>query len=340
MEAVSEVLLRNHRELGSGPLYLVNPAPDHLATELAGHFDDIRVFTQDFGHAAWFEQLGIACEFGVFPKVPDQTETLVLRLAREKDRFEMLLHALADSMPSGTRLWIVGEKRAGIQSASKRINRFFKSVNKRDSARHCVLLEASEPRDIAPFSTEGSFSTWPAEYAGRTLQIASLPGVFAHGRLDRGTELLLQATEHLVISGKVLDFACGAGVIGTCLKVNNPGIELSSLDVSAAALAAAAKTHEINDIKGKIIASDGLSCVSEKYDWIATNPPFHQGVRDDLDVAAVFFRLAGTFLTEKGKILVVFNRHLPYMGWIKENFDHVETLVRNREFCVVKATGK
>jgi 16S rRNA (guanine1207-N2)-methyltransferase len=69
-----------------------------------------------------------------------------------------------------------------------------------------------------------------------------------------------------------------------------------------------------------------------------SNPPFHLGVRDDLDIAADFFRRAGTFLNEKGKILVVFNRHLPYTGWIKEYFDHMEFLAKNREFCVVQAT--
>ena len=46
----------------------------------------------------------------------------------------------------------------------------------------------------------------------------------------------------------------------------------------------------------------------------------------------------GKFDLKGVKILVVFNRHLPYMGWIKENFDPVDILARNREFCVVMAT--
>ena len=182
------------------------------------------------------------------------------------------------------------------------------------------------------------FSTWTTEYAGRSLEICSLPGVFAHGRLDRGTELLLDAATGLSFSGDVLDFACGTGVIGVSIIAAHPDVTLTALDVSAAAVAAAHETLDRNGMQAQVLPSRGLSGLTGTFDWIVSNPPFHQGVADDLDVAADFFRSAGTFLNEKGKILVVFNRHLPYMGWIKDNFDPVGVLARNREFCVVQAT--
>ena len=116
---------------------------------------------------------------------------------------------------------------------------------------------------------------------------------------------------------------------GTICSANRP---------SATALAATRATLQRNRLEGRIIPSDGLSGLGGTFDWIVSNPPFHRGVGNDLETAQAFFRGAGTFLAEKGKILVVFNRHLPYMGWIKENFDPVDILERNREFCVVMAT--
>ena len=338
MEAVSEVLLRNRQALGSGAMFLVNPARDHLAVELDKTSAGIEVFTQDYGHHEWFQRLGMHCDFGVAPSVPQHTETVVLRLAREKERFEMLLHAVADSMPPGARLWVVGEKRAGIQSAPKRISRYFSTVRKLDSARHCMLFEGTGPLSGKPFSIEGQFRSWTAQCSGQTLKIRSLPGVFAHGRLDKGTALLLEVANGIDFTGDVLDFACGAGVIGACLKAKDPAVSVTCLDISATALAATRETFLCNGMEVNPLASDGLTGLDSKYDWIVSNPPFHLGVRDDLDIAADFFRRAGTFLNEKGKILVVFNRHLPYVGWIKEYFDHVEFLAKNREFCVVQAT--
>ena len=338
MEAVSEVLLRNQQSMGNGPFYLVNPAPDQLLSRLEEGDRDIGAFTQHYGHRHWFEKLGISCEFGVLPTIPARTDLVILRLAREKERFEMLLRAVAVTIPSTTRLWVVGEKRAGIQSARKRLEKFFDSVSKKDSARHCSLFEARGPLPDTTNAMDELFSDWSLDYEGHSLQICSLPGVFAHGRLDRGTELLLDEAAGLSFSGDVLDFACGAGVIGASLIATNPGINLTALDVSAIALAATTETMDRNDMEGLIVPSDGLSGLNGTFDWIVSNPPFHQGVADDLDVAADFFRTAGTFLNEKGKILVVFNRHLPYMGWIKENFDRVDVLKRNREFCVVLAT--
>jgi 16S rRNA (guanine1207-N2)-methyltransferase len=63
----------------------------------------------------------------------------------------------------------------------------------------------------------------------------SLPGVFSHGRLDRGTELLLEHLDKLP-SGHLLDFGCGAGVLGAAVKRRYPH-NPATLDVDAFAAA-------------------------------------------------------------------------------------------------------
>ena len=60
-------------------------------------------------------------------------------------------------------------------------------------------------------------------------------------------------------------------------------------------------------------------------------------MRSDLGVAADFFREAGTFLTDKGKIVIVFNRHLPYLRWLQQAFNRVELLGAGGDYTVAQA---
>ena len=79
----------------------------------------------------------------------------------------------------------------GIRSAGKRLGAGFKRHAKLDSARHCALFAAHGPKNGDSFSLDDHVENWTFEVAGLQLTVCSLPGVFAHGRLDDGTRLLL-----------------------------------------------------------------------------------------------------------------------------------------------------
>jgi 16S rRNA (guanine1207-N2)-methyltransferase len=249
----------------------------------------------------------------------------------------MMLHAIASWMPSDALLWLVGENNSGIKSAHRYLRKFFRNVVKLDSARHCVLYEAAEPINEQPFHLKQYEKSWPVVIAGQQLEIVSLPGVFAHGRLDKGSQLLLKALEKLRPEGKILDFACGSGVIGSSLLATAPGSSLTLLDVSSLALEASRRTLDRNDLTAALLPSEGLSELQGRYDWIISNPPFHRGVSNDLEIANNFFNTAGTFLTENGRIVIVCNQHLPYGNWLQNHFDRVERLETSDEFVIIQA---
>jgi 16S rRNA (guanine1207-N2)-methyltransferase len=162
--------------------------------------------------------------------------------------------------------------------------------------------------------------------------------VFAHGRLDEGTALLRDTLDTCAVAGDVLDFACGNGVLGISLLVGHAAARLTLLDTSALAIEAARRSLALNACSARVLASDGLGELDGVFDWIISNPPFHRGVDNDLDIAADFFRAAGTFLKADGKIVVVFNRHLPYERWIRERFRVVDRLAQSREYTVIQAS--
>ncbi|MEJ2400172.1 MAG: methyltransferase [Xanthomonadales bacterium] len=338
MEPISQVVLRNRNRWGDGPVLLVDMPADGLESALREAGLALRASNQEFGTYKALSARGTAAEFAPAPRAERGEALIVLRLPREKERFAMVLHALAASMDSDARLWVVGEKRAGIKSAGRLLEQRFASVDRLDNARHCSLLEARAPRACPPFRLDDLGATLSVDAGASRLRLCSLPGVFAHRRVDGGTALLLDALEDCAVHGRVLDFACGNGIVGIGLLRAHPGVQLTLLDTSALALEAARRSLALNDGTARVLASDGLGELDGRFDWIVSNPPFHRGVDNDLDIAADFFRRAGTFLEADGRIVVVFNRHLPYERWAREHFRSVRRLAQNREYTVLQAS--
>ncbi|MBT8049346.1 MAG: class I SAM-dependent methyltransferase [Xanthomonadales bacterium] len=337
MERTSEIILRNAARLGSGALLLVNPPCDSLFSVLGGEGRRVKASTQDFGDFQRLQDDGADVTFDAVPLTHESPATVILFLPREKERLALMLHAISSSLPPAGTLWLAGENQAGIKSAGRHLKPYFQTVNKLDSARHCVLYEAVGPRKDKPFELTAYQAIWTTEFAGKSIEIVSLPGVFAHGRLDPGSLLLLQTLERLNPQGKILDFACGSGVIGCALLAVGAQAELTMLDVSAQAIESSRLSLERNALSGVLLASDGLSMVEGNYDWIISNPPFHRGVSNDLEIAANFFRCAGTLLNKNGRMVIVCNRHLPYTGWLRNHFEQVTLLDRNNKFMVIQA---
>ena len=119
----------------------------------------------------------------------------------------------------------------------------------------------------------------------------TLPGVFSHGELDSATELLLQNAS-LNNTEQVLDFACGAGVIGVWLAKYHQAQNVVMSDINALALYCANETATLNHVKAKVIASDGLDQIDGYFDAVVTNPPFHTGVKTDYAISEQFIQSA------------------------------------------------
>ena len=49
-----------------------------------------------------------------------------------------------------------------------------------------------------------------------------------------------------------------------------------------------------------------------RYDFIVSNPPFHQGRADEPDLGRAFIAAAAAALKPGGRLWLVANRHLPY----------------------------
>lgn len=329
MDPRSEVLLRQ-ADLFLGPLLLAGlPADD-----LLGELPQARGWTWHAGEQAALDaRFPGRCEFTV--TAPDAPfEAAVLFLPKSRELTDYLLTALAARLP-GKPLYLVGEKRAGIERAARQLEPFGKP-RKLDSARHCQLWQVQVEQAPATPDLEALAQRYSLELADGPLQVVSLPGVFSHGRLDRGSALLLDNLAKLP-TGKVLDFGCGAGVLGAALKRRYPQSQLVLLDVDAFAVAASRLTLAANGLEAEVIAGDGIHAAPKLLSAIVSNPPFHQGVHTDYQASETLLREAGRHLLVGGELRLVANSFLKYQPLIEQAFGGCRTLAEGEGFRIYSA---
>lgn len=329
MDPRSEVLLRQ-AELFSGELLLAGLPADDLLGQLPGahgwswHAGDHQTLQARFAGR---------CSFGVQPP-PVPFDTAVLFLPKSRELTDYLLGALASRL-AGRLLYLVGEKRAGIERAARQLAPFGQA-RKLDSARHCQLwqvrIEHCPPApELAQLAQHFSL-----ELADGPLQVVSLPGVFSHGRLDRGTQLLLEHLDGLP-HGLLLDFGCGAGIIGAALKRRYPDSEVQLLDVDAFAVESSRLTLAANGLQATVSSGDGIDAAPRECAAIISNPPFHQGVHTHYAASENLLQRAARHLRPGGELRLVANAFLRYPPLIEAHLGRCETLAHADGFRIYRA---
>jgi 16S rRNA (guanine1207-N2)-methyltransferase len=114
------------------------------------------------------------------------------------------------------------------------------------------------------------------------------------------------------------------------------------IDADVRAVESARRTLRANGISNaETMLSDCGSAVFERqYDCVITNPPFHQGVGVDYEVACQFVRDAARVLRSGGRLFLVANRFLSYGTLIAEVFGNVETIYDGGRYHVLTAVAR
>jgi 16S rRNA (guanine1207-N2)-methyltransferase len=123
---------------------------------------------------------------------------------------------------------------------------------------------------------------------------------------------------------RVLDFACGSGVIGAFLSALEPTARLDFLDVDALALVAVSE----NVPGARLILSDGFDALEhERYALIVSNPPYHEGKEQTGYVIERLVRGAPDHLESDGSLVLVTQRRLRLATLLESTFGTVDVLL-------------
>jgi len=329
MDPRSEVLLRQ-RELFAGRVLLAGPPAD----DLLGQLPEALTWNWHAGHQQRL-QARFAGRNSYGTEVPEiEFDHAVLFLPKSRELTEYLLNALAARLHGGT-LYLVGEKRAGVERAARQLAGFGRA-RKLDSARHCQLWQVMVEQAPAAPELDALAHHFTLELADGPLQVISLPGVFSHGRLDVGSALLLEHLDDLP-SGRVLDFGCGAGILGATLKRRYPQSNLLLLDVDAFAIESSRRTLAANGLEAEVIAGDGIDAAPRHLAAIVSNPPFHQGVHTSYRASEALIERAAEHLVSGGELRLVANAFLRYPPLVEQHLGPCHTLAERDGFRIYRA---
>lgn len=168
----------------------------------------------------------------------------------------------------------------------------------------------------------------------------SRPGIFAWDRIDPASRLLAGLLPD-TLKGQGADLGAGFGYLARTVLEIAPKVtgmdlyeaEKRALDLARENLSAFKGCKTMNGVW-----SDVTKGVDGPYDFIVSNPPFHQaGKADRADVGQGFIRAASAGLKPGGEFYLVANRHLPYERTLEECFGIVNQLADEGGYKVIKA---
>jgi 16S rRNA (guanine1207-N2)-methyltransferase len=260
----------------------------------------------------------------------------LLRLPKAKDEQQMSAHACLSVLAPAGRLIVYGGNDEGIRSAGDPLESLCGEIETLATRGHGRVLMVRRPVDSV--ALRASLAAWrsivPLAIAGGTRDWTGYPGVFATGRIDEGTALLLSALPPLRPDERVLDYGCGSGVIGAAALAAQPGIALDLLDEDAVALEAARdNVAGARLVLGSSLADSG----STDYAAILSNPPLHKGIVEDHGLPEQLIADAPAHLRPGGTLALVVQRRIPLEKLLAKQFADIAVPAESSRYRVWRA---
>lgn len=271
-------------------------------------------------------------EAALFASYPSPVESAVVFLPKSKALINMTLALVSSLVKEDGVIVLAGTNNAGIRSANSAYETQIGPVEQKMVGNHSALYVGKNKKLGAGKKLADFLSFSDLSHNETKLRTAYLPGVFSADGLDEGTKLLLDTIPY-ENKAKVLDIACGAGIIGAIYKKNSPKSEITLSDISNIAIEATKETLRANDLQGTVLLSNGFSSINGFFDLIVTNPPFHTGVSTDYSFIEDFTAQAKNHLNKGGEIYVVANAFLPYREKL-EKIGPTEIAAQTNKFIV------
>lgn len=254
-----------------------------------------------------------------------------LRLPHSLDALDEYAEVIVQYCGPEVRIIAGGREKHLARSMNTTLAKHFSEVSASLGKRKARALMASGPIP--------STSTWPrhttVDAAGLELDLWWHGANFAAGRVDLGTQLLIDHIQQAADADSYLDLGSGTGLLAALLADLHPNSKVSAVDVSWAAVQSTKLTA------GPTVTTSWTSSLAgfdaQSLDIIVCNPPFHRGAAKDSEPAEAMFTDAGRALVEGGEFWCVFNSHLPWKARLSQSIGSTTLIAQTPRYMLTSS---
>jgi 16S rRNA (guanine1207-N2)-methyltransferase len=258
---------------------------------------------------------------------------VVVHLTRSRpESLGNVARALDLLVPGGT-LVVTGAKTDGIDSIAKLVAGALPGGASYAKA-HGRVLWTTRPARLPAGAAAWAAAAAPARTADGFVTAA---GMFSAEGVDPGSRRLAETFAGR-LRGRVADLGAGWGWLAHAALARCP--EIAALDLfEAESLALDAARQNVADPRAAFHWADVARLGPEdgRYDWVISNPPFHQGRAAEPGLGAGFIAAGARILKPDGRLLLVANRQLPYEATLAATFRRCEKLAEDGVYKLLQA---
>lgn len=251
---------------------------------------------------------------------PGPYSAAVYRVPAAREEALLGFSLLAGSLVAGAPLYFYGPKDEGIKSAAAKLPAAFEALEDLGAKHHCRTYRARRSRQPVQRPAISDLARRiETEIQGRPFAFHTLPGLFAQGRLDPGSQLLLETLADLdpplSAPNHLVDYGSGAGVLSRYVAETIGFGQATLIDVDTMA----GELLELNFAPGtplSFVLAPSLSGAlrgpgAKPVDLVLSNPPIHAGKRQTFEILERFLSDLPAALTAQGRALIVTQSTVP-----------------------------
>jgi 16S rRNA (guanine1207-N2)-methyltransferase len=214
---------------------------------------------------------------------------------------------------------------------TEHVKKFFGNCSIRGTREASTLLMARKQNELKSLKVYQSEFTMTLPH-GLPVTLLTVPGVFAHRRVDPGAQALAEMVE-TEPNDSILDMGCGCGSIGISLAKNQPTVSVCFVDSYSRSTAITEQNCIANNIANfSVILSDQGVPPPRRFTLFVGNPPYYSHDR----ITDFFIRTAYETLLPKGRAYIVAKTASHALAYMKELFGNAELLHR-RNYQIVRS---